>query len=98
MPSSVNCETESPEHAGHWFTRVSEDCVRKVFLSACLLTLCLPVFAKNAAELMKDLTQVLPNESLPLSLLYLSDTTLPLMFQPPDLYVMRARARENSQF
>jgi hypothetical protein len=72
--------------------------VRKALLPVCLLTLCLPVFAKDAADQMKAFTRVLPSDTLPLSLMHLNDTTLPLIFQPPTLYAMRARAKEATEF
>jgi hypothetical protein len=70
--------------------------VKIVLLPACLLALCVPVAAQN--QPIRDLGQVLPNGSLPLTLLHLNDVTTPLLFQPPTLYSMRARAKQSTLF
>jgi hypothetical protein len=79
------------------YNSLTEDLVRKVLLPICLVTLCLPTFVKAAPEMM-DFTRLLPNDVLPLSLMHLNETTLPMVFQPPTLLVLRARAKEATQF
>ncbi len=75
--------------------------MRKALLSLCLLALCLPAIAKgafeqNSSDQMKDFTRVLSGDGVKLSLMHLNETTLPLMFQPPTLYSLRARSKEST--
>ncbi len=72
--------------------------MRKVLLPLCLLALCLPAAAKDAAEVMKDFTRVLSTDGVTLSLMHLNETSLPLVFQPPTLYSLRARLKESTLF
>ncbi len=72
--------------------------MRKVLVPLCLLALCLPIAAQDASEQMKDFTRVLNGDGLKLSLLQLNEVTLPLAFQPPTLYAVRARTKDNTLF
>ena len=47
-----------------------------------------------AAKQLAPFMQTLPLDGLPLGCVHLNDRTVPLLFQPPTLYVMRARAKE----
>jgi hypothetical protein len=47
---------------------------------------------------MKNFTRVLSGDGISLSLMHLNGTTLPLMFQPPTLYSLRARLNEATLF
>ena len=72
--------------------------MKRTYPLLALMSLCLPLIlsAENPASL-KDFTWTLPGE-LKLGLVHLNDTTTPIIFQPPTLYSIRARAHSNTMF
>jgi hypothetical protein len=69
--------------------------MKKLLLVACVVSACFPlvVAGQKPTDQLKDFSRVLPGD-LPLTLVYLNDKTVPIMFQPPTLYAMRARSKE----
>lgn len=70
--------------------------MRKLFVAAAAAALCLPltVAGQDASQQLKDFTRLLPSDGLQLNLVHLNDKTTPVLFQPPTLYAIRARAKE----
>lgn len=50
--------------------------------------------AQDRAALLKEYTRQIGGDGLPLSLVHLNARTVPVIFQPPTLYAIRARASE----
>ena len=73
--------------------------MKRTLLVLGIATLCLRpgVSGQNGSSSLKDFTWTLPGE-LALGLVHLNDTTTPMIFQPPTLYSIRARARSNTVF
>src|SRR5438309_1641065 len=69
--------------------------MKKLLLVACMIAACftLVVAGQNANDQLKGFSRVLPGE-MPLTLVYLNDKTVPIMFQPPTLYAIRAQAKQ----
>lgn len=59
-----------------------------------LIALVPAAVAQDVASQLKDYTRTLNGDGLTLSLVHLNEKTVPIMFQPPTMYAMRARARE----
>lgn len=68
--------------------------MKKVLVSAVVLSFMLAagVAGQNASDELKDFTRVLKGDGLQLTLIHVNSKTLPVLFQPPTLYAMRARA------
>jgi hypothetical protein len=52
------------------------------------------VAGQNSTDALKPYTAVLQTDGLPLALIVVNNTTAPVLFQPPTLYAIRARANE----
>jgi hypothetical protein len=70
----------------------------KKLLIAFAVAACLPLVAgaQNATDELKPFTAVLTTEGLPLALILVNDKTAPVLFQPPTLYAIRARASQQT--
>jgi hypothetical protein len=62
-------------------------------LTVCMAALSVSLVMAGQDAKLKDFTQVLPGE-VQLTLVHLNDQTVPVLFQPPMLYAMRAHAKE----
>ena len=73
--------------------------MKRALFALCIAVVCVPlvVVGQNSAASLKDFTWALPGE-VSLSLVHLNDSTVPIIFQPPTLYSIRARARTNTVF
>lgn len=67
--------------------------MKRMLLVACIVAVCLPlvVSGQDGSQQLKEFTWVLPGD-VQLGLVYLNDRTVPVIFQPPTLYSIRARA------
>jgi len=52
--------------------------------------------AQTKAEQLKEYSRTLAGEDVTLTFVHINDRTAPLLFQPPTLYSMRARAKEST--
>jgi hypothetical protein len=68
----------------------------KKLLIAVAVAVCVPLAlaGQDTAQVMKDYSRTMASDDLPLTLVHLNDKTVPVLFQPPTLYAMRARAKE----
>lgn len=74
--------------------------MRTTLGSALVLAVCLSpgLHGQDASSQLKDYSGVLKAEGLPLTLVHMTSKTVPLLFQPPTLYAMRARANQSLMF
>lgn len=71
--------------------------MKKFALAMLTVALCLPLgLAGQTAADLKEFSQVMMIEGIPLTLVHLNDKTVPVLFQPPTLYSMRARAHDTT--
>jgi hypothetical protein len=77
--------------------------MKKLLLALCAVAVCFPLglagqdkatIEKALTGLLVEYTRLLPIDGLPLSVIHLNDRTVPIIFQPPTLYSMRARVKE----
>ena len=70
----------------------------KKLLIATVVAFCLPLAlaGQDAAQIMKDYSKVMMSEDVPLNIIHLNAKTVPLLFQPPMMYSMRARAGQQT--
>jgi hypothetical protein len=63
-----------------------------------LVALCLPLAlaGQDNAQIMKEYSKVMTSDDVPLTIVHLNVKTLPILFQPPMLYSMRARASQQT--
>ncbi len=73
--------------------------MKRALLVMGIVTGCLPlvVSGQKAAPSLKDFTWALPGE-VSFGLVHLNDSTAQIIFQPPTLYSVRARAHTNTMF
>ena len=73
--------------------------MKKLFIAAVVVAGCLPltVAGQDAASALKDFTRVLKGD-VPFTLAHINGKTLPVLFQPPTLYSIRARSQANALF
>ena len=70
--------------------------MKKLFLAAVVFTACLPLnVAGQDTSALKDFSRVL-NGPVQLTLVHVNAKTLPVLFKPPTIYSIRARAREGT--
>jgi hypothetical protein len=75
--------------------------MKKILVAAVLLALSLPfaVAGQDAAAQLQAFTRVLKvADGLQLSIVHLNGKTVLVLFQPPTLYAIRARAKEQTMF
>ena len=71
--------------------------MKKLVLAMLAAAVCLPLsLAGQTAADVKEFSQVLMLEGLPLTLVHLNDRTVAVLFQPPTLYSIRARAHDTT--
>jgi hypothetical protein len=72
--------------------------MRKLYIAAAAVALCLPLSlaAQDAAQIMKDYSKEMRSDDVSLNLVHLNAKTVPVLFQPPMLYSMRARAQQQT--
>jgi hypothetical protein len=72
--------------------------MKKSVLALLAFAVCLPlsVAGQNAAAQLQEFTQVIMLEGIPLSLVHLNDKTVPVLFQPPTVYSIRARSHDTT--
>ena len=77
--------------------------MKKLLLALCAIAVCFPLtlagqekatVEKALTGLLEEYTRLLPMDGVPLSVIHLNDRTVPIIFQPPTLYSMRARVKE----
>jgi hypothetical protein len=69
--------------------------MKKLFIvSAVAMCLPLNLAGQDVAKQLEGFVRALPGTELRLNLVHLNDRTVPLFFQPPLLYSIRARAKE----
>ena len=70
----------------------------RTLLIAAALALCLPLTlaGQDAAATLKDYSKIMQSDDVPLNLVHLNAKTVPVLFQPPTLYSMRARAQQQT--
>jgi len=62
--------------------------------TALLVTVLAPLaVAQDVTSQLRDYTRTIGGDGLTLSLVHLNEKTVAIMFQPPTMYAMRARAR-----
>jgi len=72
--------------------------MKKAPLVIGILAVCLPLAVSGqGAPSLKNFTWALPGD-VSFGLVHLNDTTAPIIFQPPTLYSIRARAHTNTMF
>jgi hypothetical protein len=71
--------------------------MRKLFI-ATAIALCLPltVAGQDDAQPLKDYSRLMKSGKVTLTLVYLNAKTLPVLFQPPTLFSIRARATQQT--
>jgi hypothetical protein len=70
--------------------------MKRILMAVALLVVSAPL-ALNGQDLtsqLKEYTRVLPGDGLNLSLVLLTEQTVPIIFQPPTMYAIRARTKE----
>jgi hypothetical protein len=67
--------------------------MRKLFIASAL-AVCLPLTLAAQDTTLKDYSRTLQSDDVPINAIHLNDKTVPLLFKPPTLYSMRARAKE----
>ena len=73
--------------------------MKNILAAAVLLTLVLPFNAIGQDVRLQDFTRMLKvADGLQLSIVHLNARTVPVLFQPPTLYTVRARASEVTMF
>jgi hypothetical protein len=75
--------------------------MKKILVVACFLALSLQfrVAGQDPSAQLKDFTRMLQvADGLQLSIVHLNDKTVPVLFQPPTLYSIRAHAKEATMF
>ena len=65
-------------------------------VAVCLLLTAVAPVAQNKADLLKNYSRVIENVDVALTVVHVNSVTAPILFQPPTLYAMRARAAETT--
>jgi hypothetical protein len=68
--------------------------MRKLFIAAVALCLPLTLAGQDNAQIIKDYSKVMQSDDVSLNLIHMNAKTVPVLFQPPMLYSMRARAQQ----
>jgi hypothetical protein len=70
----------------------------RTLLIAAAVALCLPLAlaGQDNAQIMKEYMRTMTSEDVPLNIVHLNVKTVPILFQPPMLYSMRARAQQQT--
>jgi hypothetical protein len=70
--------------------------MRKLLVAAVVLCLPLTLAGQDNAQILKDYSKPLKSDDVTLNLVHLNGKTVPVLFQPPMLYSMRARAQQQT--
>ena len=72
--------------------------MKRLMLALVLLVVSAPLALRgqDLTSQLKDYTRVLAGDGLSLSLVLLNEQTVAVIFQPPTVYAMRARAKDNT--
>jgi hypothetical protein len=70
--------------------------MRKLFIAAVALCLPLTLAGQDNAQIIKDYSKVMQSDDVSLNLIHMNAKTVPVLFQPPMLYSMRARAQQST--
>jgi hypothetical protein len=70
--------------------------MRKLFIAAVALCLPLTLAGQDNAQIIKDYSKVMQSDDVSLNVIHLNAKTVPILFQPPTLYSMRARAQQQT--
>ena len=70
--------------------------MRKLFIAAVALCLPLTLAGQDNAQIIKDYSKVMQSDDVSLNLIHMNAKTVPVLFQPPMLYSMRARAQQTT--
>jgi hypothetical protein len=70
--------------------------MRKLFIAAVALCLPLTLAGQDNAQIIKDYSKVMQSDDVSLNLIHMNAKTVPVLFQPPMLYSMRARAQQQT--
>ena len=70
----------------------------KKLLIVATVALCLPLSlaGQDAAATLKEYSKIMQSDEVPLNLVHLNSKTVPVLFQPPMLYSMRARVQQQT--
>jgi hypothetical protein len=70
----------------------------KKLLVAAAVAFCLPLSlaGQDAAQIMKEYSKIMQSEDVPLNIIHLNSKTVPILFQPPMMFSMRARAQQQA--
>ena len=69
--------------------------MKKLFIAAAVAA-CLPLALAAQDTTLKDFSKTMQSDDLPLSIIHLNAKTVPLLFMPPTLYQIRAKANEST--
>ena len=67
-----------------------------LIIAAVVLSMPLAPAAQDNAQIMKDYLRQMVSEDISLNIIHLNAKTVPVLFQPPMLYSMRARAAQQT--
>jgi hypothetical protein len=70
--------------------------MKKLFIAAIALCLPLTLAGQDNAQTIKDYSKVMQSDDVSLNLIHLNAKTVPVLFMPPTLYSMRARAQQQT--
>jgi hypothetical protein len=70
--------------------------MRKLFIAAVALCLPLTLAGQDNAQTLKEYSKVMQSDDVSLNIVHLNAKTVPVLFQPPMLYSMRARAQQQT--
>ena len=69
--------------------------MRKLLIAA-IVALCLPLALAAQDNAQKRLSKIMSSDEISLNIMHLNAKTVPVLFQPPTLYSMRARAGQKT--
>ena len=70
--------------------------MRKLFIAAIALCLPLTLAGQDNAQIIKDYSKTMQSDDVSLNLIHMNAKTVQVLFQPPMLYSMRARAQQST--
>jgi hypothetical protein len=72
--------------------------MRKLLLTVVAIAVSAPLLlvGQDLTQQLKDFTRRLPIDGIQLSLVYMNERVVPMIFQPPTMYAMRARLKEST--
>src|SRR5258706_13976087 len=72
--------------------------MRKLLSTVVAIAVSAPLLlvGQDLTQQLKDFTRRLPIDGIQLSLVYMNERDVPMIFQPPTMYAMRARLKEST--